>query len=303
VARGTQHRKRRPQTNAGVAAPAAAKPKPAKKVKHQSWEDELFFSRLRLHAKWVFLFLAIVFAAGFVFFGVGSGSSGISDVLQNFFTGSSSSGASASSLRKKAEAHPKLAKPWLDLATKLETDGDLDGAIGALKRYTALRPKDADVLGKLAGVYLQRAGQFQQVYTDARTRGQILVPTSPFQPKSGSALGKAMASSPLTNPIQAAVSGELGTLTNTAYSKIIEYENDAVGTYQQLAKLNPKDAVTQLRLAQVAAAAQNTQVAIAAYERFLKLAPDDPTAASARQALKQLRAQQKATATPVTTHK
>jgi tetratricopeptide (TPR) repeat protein len=300
VARGTQHRKRRPQANARVAAPAAAKPK-TKKVKHQSWEDELFFSRLRLHAKWVFLFLALVFGVGFVFFGVGSGSTGIGDVLQNFFTGSSSTGSSASSLRKKAEAHPKVAKPWRDLATKLEADGKLDDAIDALKHYTALRPKNQDALVDLAGVYLRRATEFQQIYIDAQTRSQILAPTSPFQPKSTSDLGKAMAS--LTNPIQSAVSGEISTLANTAYSKVIEYESDAVGTYQQLGKLNPKDAVTQLRLAQVATGAGNTKVAIAAYERFLKLAPDDPTAPTARQALKQLKAQQAATATPVTTHK
>ncbi len=299
MARGTQHRKRRPQAHARVAAPAA-RPK-AKRVKHQSWEDQLFFSRLRVHAKWMFVFLALVFGVGFVFFGVGSGSTGISDVLQNFFRGSSPSGSSAAGLLKKAEQHPKVAKPWHDLATKLEADGKLDGAIDALKHYTALRPKDQAVLEELAGIYLRRAGQFQQVYIDARTRSQILVPTSPFQPSSTSDLGKAMAS--LTNPIQAAVSGVIGTLASTAYGKIIEFENDAVGTYQQLAKLSPRDAVTQLRLAQVAQGAGNVTVAIGAYKRFLKLAPDDPLAATARTALKQLEAQQKATATPVSTHK
>jgi tetratricopeptide (TPR) repeat protein len=300
VGRGTQHRKRRPQANAGVAAPAAAKPK-AKRVKHQSWEDQLFFSRLRVHAKWVFVFLALVFGVGFVFFGVGSGSTGISDVLQNFFTGHSSSGSSASSLLKTAEAHPTVAKPWHDLATKLEADGKLDQAIDALKHYTALRPKDQSGLTELADVYIRRAGQFQQVYVDAQTRSRILVPASSFQPSSTSDLGKAMAS--LSNPIQAAVSGEIGTLTSTAYGKIIQYENDAVGSYQQLAKLTPNDAVTQLRLAQVATGAGNTTVAIAAYERFLKLAPGDPSAVTARQALKQLKVQQKATATPVKPHK
>jgi hypothetical protein len=143
VARGTQHRKRRTTPNARV-APAPAKK--TKRVKHERWEDQLFFSRLRVHAKWVFVFLALVFGVGFVIFGVGSGSTGISDVLQNFFNGTSSSGASASSLRKKAEAHPNQPKPWRDLATKLEADNKLDDAIGALKHYTALRPKDQNVL-------------------------------------------------------------------------------------------------------------------------------------------------------------
>jgi tetratricopeptide (TPR) repeat protein len=299
VARGTQHRKRRPQAHARVAA-QPAKPK-GKRVKHQSWEDQLFFARLRHHAKWVYALLALVFVIGFVIFGVGSGSTGISDALQNFFSQTSSSGSSASSLQKKAEQHPQVAKPWHDLATKLEADGKLDDAIVALKRYTALRPKDQTVLEELAGVYQRRAVEFQQIYTDARTRSQILAPTSPFQPVSTSALGKAMGSLP--NPIQSAVTGQVGTLSSTAYSKIIELEGAAVGVYQQLAKLSPGDSVTQLRLAQVAQGAGNVSVAISAYKRFLKLAPDDPLAPSAKKVLKQLEQQQKATATPVTTHK
>ena len=56
----------------------------------------MFFPRLRRQAKWVFVFLALVFAVGFVAFGVGSGSSGISDLLRgNFFGGG---GTSTSSL-------------------------------------------------------------------------------------------------------------------------------------------------------------------------------------------------------------
>jgi tetratricopeptide (TPR) repeat protein len=302
VARGTQHRKRRPQAHARVAA-QPAKPK-GKRVKHQSWEDQLFFARLRHHAKWVYALLALVFVIGFVIFGVGSGSTGISDALQNFFSSNTSSGSSASSLQKKAEQHPTVAKPWHDLATKLEADGRLDDAIVALKRYTALKPKDQTVLEELASVYQRRATEFQQVYTDAQTRSAILAPTSSFQPVTTSALGKAMAS--LTNPIQSAVTGQISTLTNTAYTKIIELEGDAVGVYQTLAKLSPDDAVTQLRLAQVAQTAGNVKVAIDAYKRFLKLAPDDPLAASARKVLKQIQAQQKAsaaTATPVSSHK
>jgi tetratricopeptide (TPR) repeat protein len=299
VARGTQHRKRRPQAHARVAA-QPAKPK-GKRVKHQSWEDQLFFARLRHHAKWVYALLAMVFVVGFVIFGVGSGSTGISDALQNFFSRNSSTGASASSLQKKAEQHPQQAKLWHDLATKLEADGKLDDAIVALKRYTALRPKDQTVLQELASVYQRRATEFQQIYTDAQTRSAILAPSSPFQPTSTSDLGKAFAS--LTNPIRSAVTGEISTTTSTAYTQIIGLENDAVGVYQKLAKLSPRDAVTQLRLGQIAAGAGNSAVAIAAFKRFLKLAPDDPLAASTRKSLKQLEAQQKATATPVSTHK
>jgi tetratricopeptide (TPR) repeat protein len=301
VARGTQHRKRRTPTNARVAA-APAKSKP-RRVKHQSWEDQLFFARLRAHAKWVFVFLALVFGVGFVIFGVGSGSTGISDVLQNFFNGSSSSGTSASSLQKKAEAHPTEAKPWHDLATKLEADGKVDDAIVALQHYTALRPKDQNVLEELASLYIRRASEAQQTYIDAQTRSQLLAPSPVGQPPATSSLGKALSS--VSNPIQAAVSGSISTQTSDAYTSVIKYESDAVGTYKQLAKLSPKDATTQLRLAQVAQGAGDTATAVAAYKQFLKLAPDDPLASTAKKALKQLEAQLKArsTATQSSTHK
>jgi len=36
-------------------------------------EDTMFFPKLRAHAKWVFVLLAIVFASSFIFLGVGSG--------------------------------------------------------------------------------------------------------------------------------------------------------------------------------------------------------------------------------------
>jgi tetratricopeptide (TPR) repeat protein len=296
VARGTQHRKRRTAPNARV-APAPAKK--TKRVKHERWEDQLFFSRLRVHAKWVFVFLALVFGVGFVIFGVGSGSTGISDVLQNFFNGTSSSSASASSLRKKAEAHPKQAKLWHDLATKLEADNKLDDAIGALKHYTALRPKDQSVLEELASLYLRRASDEQQAYAAAQTRSELLSPAAVGQPAATSPLGKAFAG--LSNPIQTAVSTSVSTQTSDAYGKILQFETDAVGAYKRLAKLSPNDATTQIRLAQVAQGAGDAKTAVAAYKRFLKLAPDDPLAANARKTLKQLEASlkpQKPTATP-----
>src|SRR5204863_2666459 len=124
----------------------------------------------------------------------------------------------ASSLRKKAEKHPQQAKLWHDLATKLESDDKLDQAIDALKRYTALRPKDQDGLTELASVYLRRASEQQQLYVDASTRSQFLAPTQPTPPSS-SPLGKALAS--LSNPIQTAVSGVVGASSSTAYSQLV----------------------------------------------------------------------------------
>src|SRR5712692_1110064 len=44
-------------------------------------EETMFFPKLRAHAKWVFVLLVVVFAGGFVFLGVGSGSTGLGDLL------------------------------------------------------------------------------------------------------------------------------------------------------------------------------------------------------------------------------
>jgi DNA-binding SARP family transcriptional activator len=282
VARGTQHRKRRPQANAGVSAQPKAK---SKKPKHESWEDQLFFSRLRVHAKWVFLLLAIVFAFSFVLFGVGTGSSGIGDIFSNLFNGSSSSGPSASSLQKKVREDPKDAAAWRDLATALEQKDETEQAIAALTRYTALKPKDEDALQELGGLYLRRADDFAQQYVEAQNRAQALAPGESFKPATPSPFAQAF-QDPLTNAITQSTSK----ITTDAYSKYVAIQGKAVVVYKRLAALNPKDATNQYRLAQVAQAAGKTPEAIAAYKAFLKLAPNDALAPAAKKALKQLTA-------------
>ena len=62
----------------------------------------MFFPRLRRQAKWVFVFLAFVFAAGFVFFGVGSGSTGLGDLLRGNFNIFGNNGTSTNSSAVKA---------------------------------------------------------------------------------------------------------------------------------------------------------------------------------------------------------
>src|SRR5438067_9664904 len=73
-----------------------------------SWEEQLFFSRLRRHAKIIYVLLALVFAIGFVAFGVGSGSTGIGDILRgNFFGGGSSTSSRIKDQQKKIDANPR----------------------------------------------------------------------------------------------------------------------------------------------------------------------------------------------------
>jgi tetratricopeptide (TPR) repeat protein len=296
VARGTQHRKRRPSANARVAAaarqPAAAKPK---RVQHQKWEDQLFFARLRNHGKFLWYLLAVALIAAFVLLGVGSGSTGINTILENFFSGSSASGSSLSSLQKQTVEHPKSASAWLNYANKLQQENKLDEAAAALSTYTTLRPTDQDVLRQLAAIYYRRAVDWETIYSAQQQRIQAVSPSSPFSPTSTSPLGQAVAS--LTNPIAAAVSAQTGAAASNAYSQLASLLTQRVDVWKKIAKLNPKDASTQLSLAQAASDAADTATAIAGYKAYLKLAPADSGAPAARKALKQLEASLKASAT------
>src|SRR5690349_6232420 len=80
-------------------------------------EQTMFFPRLRRQAKWVFLALAIVFAGGFVFFGVGSGSTGLGDLLRGNFNifgsnGGATTSAPGKNALKKIQEHPKDTNGW-----------------------------------------------------------------------------------------------------------------------------------------------------------------------------------------------
>jgi tetratricopeptide (TPR) repeat protein len=286
MARGTQHRKRRPRPHAGAVAQPAPQPKRRAKAKHPTWEEQLFFSRLRVHAKWMFVLLAIAFGLGFVIFGVGSGSTGISDALQNFFSRSGGSGSSLSSLQKKAHDHPKSVTAWRNLATKLEQDQKVDRAIGALVHYTRIAPKDQSALEELAGLYVRRASDYYNIYAGLLTQSQLVSPNSVFRPATTSAFGKAFANQ---DPILANQSTIVSTKQTAALTKLSLYNSQSEGAYKKLAALSPDNATYQFQLAEVANNLGDKPVAIKAYKAFLKLAPNDALAPRAQQALKTLK--------------
>lgn len=285
MARGTQHRKRRPRPNARLAQPAARPARP----KRPAWEDQLFFSRLRSHGRWMFAVVAAAFIISFVILGVGSGSSGISDILGNLLSGTSASGSSLKALQKQTVTHPKSASAWLNYANQLEQDHQPDNAIAALTQYLKLRPKDVNELDELAGLYYSRASDWNTLYSNSEALSQALTPTAFVSPKASTPLGKAIAALP-ADPVSSTVTSELGTTTTNEYEKVIGYLDSRVTVYQKLAKLSPDDAYTQYSLAQAAQDAGNSSVAIAAYERFIKLAPNDQLASTARSEIKQLKA-------------
>jgi tetratricopeptide (TPR) repeat protein len=284
MARGTQHRKRRPRATAAVAAPAPA-PKRKRDSSHPSWEDQLFFSRLRVHVKWVFVMLAVVFGVSFVFLGVGSGSTGITQAMQNLFNFSSGGGASLSSLQRKATDNLKDPTAWRNLATKLEQDKKTDRAITALSHYVKLAPKDQNAVQELANLYTNRASDYNTVWTGALNQLQILAPGGLFLPSSTSVFGKAYANQ---DPITALVVARLQKQSTAASEKVGLLTSQALAAYRQLVKLAPANATYQFSLAQLAQGLGQTTVAIKAYREFLKLAPDDALAPRAKQELKVL---------------
>jgi cytochrome c-type biogenesis protein CcmH/NrfG len=262
-------------------------------------EDTMFFPKLRSHARWVFVLLAVIFATSFVFFGVGSGS-GIGDLLSNwgsFFNSSGGASAQVKSDRSKIEKNPKDYAAYKDLATALATDGKLDEAIATLQKLKTLQPKDADGLTQLASLYLRKADEVRNQGVAIQSQSAGLTDASTFTPGGTSELAKAYQSDVLADPIVKAVQGQENAKLNDVYSKLTAAYSQAVAAYQDVAKISPSDPSVQFALAQTAEQANDSATAIAAYKDFLKLAPDDPTAPAVRQRVKQLEHQATASAT------
>ena len=229
---------------------------------------------------------------GFVLLGVGSGSTGISDVLGSAFQVGSGGGTSISSLQKKVDKNPKNAKAWRDLATALEQKQRTQDAINALVRYSALRPKDPNALAELASQYRTLASNSAQDYQNAQAEAaQHASPGAVFAPAPTTPFGKAFADpTALKDPIAEAVQQLASSKQSAAYASFQNAQKSAEGVYQRLVALNPSDATSQIQLGQAAQSAGDTKTAIAAFSAFLKLAPTDPLAAQVKQALKGLKA-------------
>jgi tetratricopeptide (TPR) repeat protein len=273
MARGAAQTRRK-----AAKTPAASGRSTSARRKPQSYESTMFFPRLRAQAKWVFVFLAAVFALGFVFFGVGSGSTGLGDILRGNFNIFGSGGTTTSSGVKKAlertKKNPKDAQAWNALATAYQTDGKDAKANAALQHYLKLKPNDVDALQRVAGYYENRANT---KYTEAQTL-QAQAPVeyaSVVGISTTSQLGQMLAQDP--------VSQQLSQKANTAVSESTAAIRKDEGLYKRLAKLLPTDVNTQYHLGQLADYLGDSKAAIGAYKKVVKLAPSDPTAKTARQ--------------------
>jgi tetratricopeptide (TPR) repeat protein len=248
----------------------------------------MFFSRLRRHAKWMFVFLALVFGVGFVGFGIGANQNASLGDLFRGGGGANDGSVSVSDAREAVAKSPKSAPAQRSLATALQEDGQTDEAIVVLNRYLALKPKDQEALRELAGLHLSRANVLAREAQAAQVRASYLTFGSTFSTPLD--LGKGATLGP--DPIDDAISTQLNQAVNTAYTAAQASYQKAEDAYDRLAVVAPRDPNVQLELAQATQQSGDTAKAILAYERFLKLAPDDPTAPIVKQQIAQLKAAQ-----------
>jgi tetratricopeptide (TPR) repeat protein len=281
MARSGARRKQRPKQQSRTIVPRAPR-----RTQPQSIEDTLFFPKLIRSAKWMFVFLALVFAAGFVVFGVGSGQgTGLGDILQGDF-GGSSGGPSVSKAREKVRKNPSDALAQRQLAEALVNDGRQAEAIGAYEQYLQLRPKDVDAKRTLAGLYLTRANNARLQYDQVRAQAEARGLGGLFGPPQDSAFGRG-----LRGRIDQEFETQINQQLNSAATTLQSSYSRASTIYQQIVATHPDDeALLQLQLGDAAYQARRIPLAIKAYQRFLKLAPDDTNAEYARQQIRTLKA-------------
>lgn len=269
-----------PQQDAALAATRRAKKSTAPSI-----EDTMFFPRLRRHAKWMFVFLAVALGGGFVLFGVGAGGTGVGDILRG---GGGGGGPSVSSAQKKTEENPKDVEAWRELSTAYQADGKTDEAIEAQKTVVTLAPKDTNALRELASLYLAQASARQLEAQILQTRAAYQGAGQGFPGAFTSPTGQPLLEDSISSRIRTQSSPRIQELAQAAQSASAE----SVDAYKKIVAISPKDPNVRLELAQAAQQAGDAATMIDAFKAFLRLAPDDPNAPIVKQQLKQLQASQ-----------
>ena len=244
--------------------------------------QDLFFIRIRRKQRWVFALLAGLFAITFAFLGVGSGSQGLDQLFNNINIFGGHHGPSVSSAQKEIQKHPQSSKGYRDLATAFEAKGDTGQAITALQQYTGMKPKDAAAWTELAGLQSTQAQSYLNDYQNAYTALQLAAPSQSFVPTTGK-LAQAF-----SNPIENAQRSTVQSAVSDLQQKVSLAYNGAVGSWQHVTGLQPKNLNAWFQLAQAAQTAGETTVAVSAYKRYLKLNPSSTSAPQIRAIIKQL---------------
>jgi tetratricopeptide (TPR) repeat protein len=279
--RNRQRRERRPRPR-----PAAPVARPA-----TTYEDTMFFPRLRRQAKWMFVFLAVIFGLGYVIFNVGGTipGTGLGDVLQNL--GQGSSGPSVGSAEDKIKDNPNDPTGYRELASALQREGRSDEAVAPLTRYLQFRPKDRAALNLLAGIYLQQAREAQDRAQLAQFQLQQITGGDLFVPGQSSKFGQQFG----TGQVSQIEADRLNQEISRGYQEAQAAYQSATRTYKGLiAAIPDREEADQpsifLQLGFAAQSGGDLNEALAAYKRYLVVAPDSPNAPGVRQQIQQLQA-------------
>ncbi len=251
----------------------------------------MFFPMLRRQAKWVFVFLALTFGIGFVAFGVGSGQGGLGNIFQGL-GGSSSGGPSVNNARKKIAKGDLSA--YKELADAYRAQNNADAAIAAGEKYVQARPKDVEFARTLASDYEGKGTTLRE--EAAAVQADLIAKTggATFALPQNSLLGRALG----TGRIDQELTTAANTTLTQQYSAIQTAYTRATRLYQRVAKAQPDDVLLQLVLANSAYQAQLLPIAVQAYARVIKLAPDSQEAQQAAQQIQFLKLQAKASGVP-----
>jgi tetratricopeptide (TPR) repeat protein len=255
----------------------------------------MFFPRLRRQAKWMFVFLAVVFGLGYVIFNVGGTIPGVGlgDVFQGI--GQDAGGPSEGESRDKIKDNPNNPTGYYELATALQRNGKNDEAIAPLRRYVEFRPRDRAALGLLAGLYLTQARRAQDDAAQAQFELTQLTGGDVFAPGQSSQFGQRFGQGKISQ-IEAE---KLNQRLSQRYVAAQQGYQNAADTYKKLVAAIPNAEEADqpsifLQLAFAAQSANDLKGAIKAYKRYLAVAPDSPNAAGVRDQIKQLQAALKA---------
>jgi tetratricopeptide (TPR) repeat protein len=276
--------KAKAKTKASASAKSSSQGRSQGRRRHSSGgnpNQQLFFTRLRRQAKWVYVLLAVLFAITFAFLGVGSGSGGLDQLFSglNIFGGGGNSVSKAQSYIKK---HPNEGKGYRDLATAYESKGDTANAITALLQFTNVKRKNVDAWNELAGLQMTQAQDYLTQYQAAYQNRQLAAPSQSFLPtgKLGTALGQ--------NKVEQTAAQRIDTQLTDLQQKTQLAYNNAVSSYDQVTVITPKDSNAWFQLAQAAQQAGDTTQAVKGYKRYLALNPDSSSKAQILQLIQQL---------------
>ena len=252
----------------------------------------MFFPRLRRQAKWMFVFLAIIFGLGYVIFNVGGSipGTGLGDVLQGLAQ-DSASGPSVGEAQDKIKDRPNDPIGYQQLSTALQREGRNGEAIQPLERYVQMRPTDREALRQLGSLHMAQARTYEEQGTLARAQLTQLTGGDLFSPGTQNQFGQEFGNPQITS----LESTEFNQTLNQAYLGSQQSYKDATRVFQKLIAVTPDDQEADeplifLQLGQAAQSAGDLKAAVVAYERYLVVAPDSASAPAVKAQLPQLKA-------------